>query len=462
MSNQYVEDKSSYLDIVNHPDVKDFINECKYIREPSENEIEDIKKFFIKATPAGEYPDNIIGLDANFYDAKVRKEIPFTNVGFVKVSNVLLKKKEFESVVSDKFLNPFEVAKIQNNNESHIFVFPSSNILYKNSNTVRDGFRLRMEELFTSMKSFEKDEKSSLLQTLFWLNENRKGCCEENSIKISNCANYNCDGKNLKYLNIKSQQACPHCNSPIYATDCLRIWEEISEDAVSNLSSLSRFSNVIKSIFLAHYIRTIRLKSNEIYLKTLSGLMFVINGPLAVFGNPAWIHGSLMKIIYEINEKLEKNGLDKMMIIGMHNSSEVLSYGNYLCKYLEPNSLLVVSDEFRNKYITFARKESSTTFGAETYYGQDFIYKTSGGKIKVFSIPYPFKGKEDLQKFKIEKSNINNYNDVNRYLRFIEDFDCDMFDNAVIPSLLAKKYSVINLRPGSKILDILSQTGLRK
>ena len=79
-----------------------------------------------------------------------------------------------------------------------------------------------------------------------------------------------------------------------------------------------------------------------------------------------------------------------MMVIGMHNSSEVLSYANYLCKYLEPNSLLSVSDEFRNKYISFARKESSTTFGAETYYGQDFIYKTSIGKIKVFSIPYPF------------------------------------------------------------------------
>lgn len=204
------------------------------------------------------------------------------------------------------------------------------------------------------------------------------------------------------------------------------------------------------------------LSSKETYLKILSGIIFVINGPLAVFGNPAWVHGSLMKIIYEINEDLGRAGLDKMMVIGMHNSSEILSYANYLCKYLEPNSLLVVSDDFRNKYITFARKESSTTFGAETYYGQDFIYKTSGGKIKVFSIPYPFKAKDDLQKFKIEKSNIKNYKDIDRYLKFIEDFDCDMFDNAIIPSLLAKKYSVINLQPGSKVLDILSQTGLKK
>lgn len=462
MSNQYVEDKSSYLDIAKHPDVKRFINECEYIKEPSENEIEDIKKYFTKVIPDGKYPDNIIGLDANFYEAKVRKEIPFTNVGFVKVSNVLLKKKEIEEAVDDRFLNPFNIAKIQKNNESHIFVFPSSNILYKNSNTIRDGFRSRMEELFNTIKSFENDENSSLIQTLFWLNENRKGNCGNKDIIIHNCANYNCSGKNIKYINIKNQQYCPHCNKPIYATDCLRIWEEISEDSPSNLSSLSRFSNVIKPIFLAHYIRTIKLKSKEIYLNVLSGMMFVINGPLAVFGNPAWTHGSLMKIIFDVNEELEKSGLDKMMVIGIHNSSEVLSYANYLCKYLEPNSLLAVSDEFRNKYINFSKKESSTTFGAETYYGQDFIYKTSSGKIKVFSVPYPFKGKDDLQYFKIEKSNIQNYKDINRYLKFIEDFDCDMFDNAIIPSLLAKKYSVINLQPGSKVLDLLSQTGLKK
>ena len=42
MNNHYVEDKSAYLDIANHPDVKEFINECEYIREPSENEIEEI------------------------------------------------------------------------------------------------------------------------------------------------------------------------------------------------------------------------------------------------------------------------------------------------------------------------------------------------------------------------------------------------------------------------------------
>ena len=460
MKNKVIEDRSAFLDITNHPDVIKFIEECKFLKEPSPNEIEDIKKEFSMGLQYGDYPNNIIGLDANFYEANIRKEIPFTNVGFVKVSNILLKKKEIEGIKDNKFLNPFEIAKIQKNNESHVFVLPSSNILYNCKESVRDGFRQKMDETFKSIKNFEEDENSNLLQTLFWLFENRKGFKGSKEIYIKKCPNHNCSGKDIMVENIKEDQFCPYCNEQIYATDCLRIWEEILEDSSSNISALSRFSNVIKTIFLAHYIRTLKMKTRENYLQLLSGTMFVLNSPLAVFGNPAWVHGSLMKIIFEVNEELRSNGYDEMMILGIPQSSDVLSFANYISKYIDNGSILCVNDNFRKKYINFSRQESSTTFGAETYYGQDFIYKTSKGKMKVFSVPYPFKSKENIEEFKVQKSKLENYKSIGRYLKFIEEFDCDMFDNAVIPSLLAKKYSVINLQPGSKVLDLLSKSKL--
>ena len=57
----------------------------------------------------------------------------------------------------------FEIAKIQKNNESHVFVLPSSNILYNCKESVRDGFRQKMDETFKSIKNFEEDENSNLL-----------------------------------------------------------------------------------------------------------------------------------------------------------------------------------------------------------------------------------------------------------------------------------------------------------
>jgi len=452
------EDRSSFFDITNNLDVKEFIENCKYLREPSENEIEKIVSEFSICDPQGEYPNNIIGLDSNFYESNIRKDIPFTNVGFVKVSNVLLKKKEIEDVSKSKYIDPFKVARINKNNESYVFVFPSSNIIYKNVESVKDGFRYKMYELFKNIK-FENDKASNLLQTLFWLYENKKGNMGSKEIYLDSCPT--CKEKNIKIYNTEEDQYCPYCHKPVYATDVLRIWEEVKEDSASNQSALSRFSNVIKTIFLAHYIRTIKIRNNENYLRLLSDTMFIINGPLAVFGNPAWVHGSIMKIVFDINTELVQNGYRKLMIMGMPKYSDVLSYANFVGKHLPKNSILCVTDEFRTKYINFTRPESSSTFGSETYYGQDFIYKTSKGKMKAFSIPYTSKNKENIEQFKIQKSELSRYTDINNYVKFIEDFDCDLFDNSVIPAVLARKYSMINLQPGAKVLDLISSTNLQ-
>ena len=453
------QDRSIFFDITKNEDVKEFLSNCNFLHEPSENEIQTILNNFSEYLPKGDYPNNIIGLDANFYEANIRKDIPFTNVGYVKVSNILLKKKKIEEISANRFIDPFKVAKIKKNNESYVFVLPSSNILYNGKNSVRESFRYKLEEIFKSIK-FENDSDSSLLQTLFWLFENKKGNIGSKDIYLDSCPN--CKTKNVKVLNIDGEQFCPHCHNSIYATDCLRIWEAIIDDGSNNQTALSRLSNVILTIFLAHYIRTLKLKSKENYLELLSGTMFVLNSPLAVFGNSAWVHGSIMKILFDLNNELKGKGFNQLMVIGIPKSSIVLSFANYLEKYLPKNSILCISDDFRTKYITFNRQESSSTFGSETYYGQDFIYKTSKGKMKAFSIPYPFKNKENIKQFKIQKSEINRYTNISKYIKFIEDFDCDMGDNSVIPAVLARKYSVINLQPGTKVLDLISASNLQQ
>ena len=50
----------------------------------------------------------------------------------------------------------------------------------------------------------------------------------------------------------------------------------------------------------------------------------------------------------------------------------------------------------RNRYVNYNRKASNSTFGNETYYGQDFIYKTKSGKLVVFDLPYPFESKGNI------------------------------------------------------------------
>ena len=447
--------KTSFLDITKNPEVSEFLKACNFMHEPNGNEIEKIKsKFFhVEKQQDINYPKNIIAIASDYYEAKVRDDIPFTNVGYIKVVNFLLKKNSFISLTNNKFLDPFEVAKIQKDKEAYTFVLPSSNILYKNEKSVMDSFRLKLFETFKEYKS-DKSRTSTLLETLFYLNSFRKGE-NKDEIKLSKCPS--CGHENLVIIKTEVDQFCPNCHAQIYPTDVLRVWEEVKEDSVSNISPLTRLNNAIKHILLAHTLRMIKEINPNNYRSLLSDIVFVIRGSLAVYGTPAWIHGSLQKIIYDFNKDLSENHFSKLMIVGMIENSSVLSYANFLNRHIGNSSILCVSDEFRNNYIDYNKTESSTTFGNETFYGQDFIYKNDKGRIKVFQIPYTFRDKSNLQAFKIEKSNLENYADLNKYIKFLDDFDCDMFTNSIIPSVLSKKYSMISMQPGSGMINLISK-----
>ena len=59
--------------------------------------------------------------------------------------------------------------------------------------------------------------------------------------------------------------------------------------------------------------------------------------------------------------------------------------------------------------------------------------------------------------FTQEKSNISKYINIGAYTKLIVDFECDLYENAVVPIALAHKYTAISLEPGSKVLDLLSR-----
>lgn len=256
-------------------------------------------------------------------------------------------------------------------------------------------------------------------------------------------------------------QYCPECHKRIFATDTLRLYEEVDETSPTNRGVLGRFEKVIRHIHLAHLLRILKLKNKDSYLKALNSLAIILNGPLAVVGTAAWLHGSLMKAINEINMQLREKGYTDLMIVGIINGGLAINdYANLIEKHLESNSLLCVSDEFRDKYINFNREASGTTFGAETYYGQDFIWKNKQGNILIFDLPYFVGDKSGLEVFKKEKSNYARYNNLQRTLRLLQELKCDLDDSSIAPLVLSRQYTAISMEPGAKVLDMLSKNNL--
>jgi len=452
-------DKSSHSDIVNNPDVKTFLNECKYMIAPLDDGSDAIRNMFLNVEDTLLHlPDNIISIDGTNYEAYVRKDIPSTRVGYVKVGNLLIKRNMFKSLQNGgRFINPFKVSELKENNQAATFTFPSSNIQYGGEKSVRDGFRLALENHLKNYMSDPGNIKTSLRSTLFKLASYRDAQhAVGNVIFIHKCPN--CGAASIPVYDVPEQQYCPNCNGKVYPTDCLRIWEEIG-DNVSNQSALTRFMNVIEHLFVVHYIRVIVETNPQSFANALQNLCFFVDGPLAIFGNAAWIHASILKYLEEINQKLRSLNKPDIMIIGLIKSGEVHDYFQLISKYVPNGSIYCLEDTVRFKNIVY-NDAPPQNFGNETYYGQDFLFKTSNGRSFLFNIPYPCGNKGKASEFKKFKENINNYKNIWTYTTLIEDFECDLYENSVVPIALAHRYTAISLEPGSRVLDLLSKSGV--
>lgn len=357
-----------------------------------------------------------------------------------------------------RFVDPYEVAKIKENNEAYSFVLPSTNIVYDDCDDVQESFRRALDEQFDKLRDREDDPNTSLKSTLIKL-ASYLDDCDENAIKLSKCPSCKCGDKNgdSVFIYTKDKEPkCPYCGKRLYFTDVLRVWELVA-DVASNQSALSRTMNIVERLLAIHYIRSIVESLKDSYANTLENLCFFIDGPLAVFGEPAKFHACFMKYLHELNQTMRKLNKSDILMVGIQKSGAVNDYLNLIKDHINKGEVYCLTDEVRNKYVTFNKNAASDFFGKETYFGQDFLYKNRKGNVFVFNVPYPFEEKSEEQHFKTEKSNIANYKNIKIYTDLLDDFDCDLYENALIPTVLAHKYTAISMAPGSKVLDLLSK-----
>lgn len=456
--------KASHYDIIKNPEVVQFLDECDYLTPPSDEEAREIGAHFeVPSTSSGiTLPEQIIAVDGSYYESSINERLPSTKIGYVKVGCVLIDMAQYKSlrVHDGRFVDPFRVAALQDSNSPLTFTLPSANIRWKDKKSVRDSFRITVDEhLYSEKTRFnEKDPTTSLRTTLFHLASIRPGAMgtgDSARLKIHKCPD--CERGPVEVRDIPETQHCSFCGADVYPSDCLRLWEEVS-DYQSNVQALSRFMLQIEHMIPVHYIRY--LVENSLTL--LSSMAFFVDGPLAVFGNGAWLHGSIMRYLSNINHHLRTNNKPNVLIIGLQKTGQIADHTNLIESFLPVNRIFAIDDSYRYKHIVGGRNPAGNGFGYETYYGQDFIYKTPSGRKFIFALPYPFSSKDESDTdFISSKTEMGRYSELPRALALISEFESDLYENAVVPIALAHRYTAISLSPGGRVLDILTRESLQ-
>ncbi len=448
--------KGGHSDFVNNPDIQRFREYCTYMKEPTDEEANTMASSFGIA-PTGNpprLPKFVLASDASKSDTPINDKLPSTQLGFVKVSHVLIKMEEYAKLIDprSRFVDPFEVAKMHRNAQPVTYVLPGSNIRYQNAPTVRDGFRHALYDQFSANQR-DGSNRMVLSETLLELNDNR--------IIIKKCPAVACQKptENLVFTLQHPTHNCPHCDIAIYATDWLRLHEGLS-DFGDNTSAMTRMMNAVEQLLLAAFILEF-LNGDPAALGTIA---FVMDGPLAVFGQPAKLHARIMVLIYRVNLKLVELKLEPLLVMGLQKTGAIMDHANLLNRFLPKGRLRVIDDDYRHTYITGSDEPTDDyNFGYESYYGQDFLFKTERGRVFNFALVYPFEAKtgSTRREFALKKVELSRYGSlVERACDLIRHFELDLYDSAIVPVALAHRHASISLMPGGKVLDLIARATL--
>jgi len=250
---------------------------------------------------------------------------------------------------------------------------------------------------------------------------------------------------------------CPSCGEMVYATDWLRLHEDVS-DFGNNTSAITRMMNAIEHLLLVATIQQAFLADP----RALGKIAFILDGPLAVFGQPAKLSFRIQEFLFKVNERLKALGVEQLLLIGLQKTGEVMDHVNLLSRFLPNNRFRVLDDAYRYEYIK-GNDAPAKNFGFETYYGQDFLFKTGKGQMFCFGVPYPFPTKSNSTEFSARKVDVNNYGSLlARACDVIRHFELDLYRSAIVPVALAHRHASISIVPGGKVLDIITKTGLGK
>ncbi len=128
-------------------------------------------------------------------------------------------------------------------------------------------------------------------------------------------------------------------------------------------------------------------------LDQLGRLVFVLDGPLGVFGPPAWLSAAISAELKDINELYRKKSGTDLLILGIEKTGTFVTHFDQIDQTekpgvprFEPRSYLMLTDKYIKSRISLS--DSQKRYGVDTYFGRKFFYKSSTGGRIVASLPF--------------------------------------------------------------------------
>ncbi len=400
-------------------------------------------------SPSSALPSLALAIDGSHTEVDVRNGYPGAKVGYCSVASVILNLAEVDRLDAQRPINPVDFRRTEDPS-SDASALPGCNVITRDHMSASESFREAIFELIHDAVIDEEDN-TRLLATY------------QSLLAYKPAGTISCPYTHLgceRQVSITSQVSTCSCDKrkPLYPTDALRIHERFTSDSGSNGEAFGYVMSVWERLLLIHLLRCFEQRN---WLDRLNDIAFFVDGPLAIFGPPAWLSAAIQCELQRLNLIVRKKTGNDMIIVGIEKSGNFVAHFEDIDKredgthFFQPGSYFFPTDSYIKQRIIFS--DSTKRYGEDTYFGRKFFYKTKSGALIVATIPYLTPQQDTLAS---EDSAI--YPTFGIVCAMLDKLVTSRFPNALGPIVSAHAQASIPLHLGQKVLKQLAQALMRK
>lgn len=435
--------------IVESEQVKKLLSRAHRIESHSINTVPLNTVVLSSLEQSGWLPDFVVAIDGSVAEEQVNNGYPSAAIGYVTVASVLLDIAKMRQLDTKRPIDPKEFRTLEDA-ESIDGALPGSNVVVDDELSAVHSFRRALFEVFQSKQMSEAGE--SILDTYEALLKYKPITDQAQRCPYDDCLR---SDQSYQRGHAEYTCSCTHARS-LFSTDSLRIHEFMNPEG-SNQSMLTETMNVLERIWMVHFLRTLE---REGLLPVLQRLAIVVDGPLAIFGAPAWLSSAIKHELFRINnaakQAVRDNAFD-LLLFGVEKSGAFMEHLTDLDKgpngerdALPRQSATLLTDAYIKQRIIFSN--SDREYGRNTYFGRKAFYKTSSGALIVINSPLLNEAHSDLR-----RAEPNQFPRLSDTMRLLDTLVSARYRNAVTPLISAHAEAAIPMNLGKRVLEKLAR-----
>jgi len=404
-------------------------------------------------SPTEWLPNNVLAIDGSHQEELVEKGYPGAEISYVTAAVVLTDVAKIRELDKQRPINPKSFRSTERA-DCIDRAFPGCNIVIDDEESPVHSLRKALFETFQETRLFSDGE--TLLDTYEALLKYKDQVDSNQVCPFSD----NCFSSDKKYkFGVETYQCNCIKQGTLYSTDALRIHEGMVPDSTNG----AMFAEIMQTLERVLIIHVLRWLEQQEYLWLLRDMPIVVDGPLALFGHPAGLLIPVKKELRRINAKAKEftDGID-MLLIGVEKTGFFVNHferidqnRNGTTGIFAPQTVALMPDEYVKKNIIFS--DSQKLYGADTYFGRKFLYKTKSGARIVASLPMLDESHEDTRRVEIDQ-----YPRLADALTLFDQLASSRFPNALSPLISANAEAAIPMNLGSRVLEEMAKRLIRE